>query len=119
MTKISYIGYRFPPVIIQQDGATTAQRTRINRPDDGSARCQGSRVRDQPNDFCPSTPPPTTPPDLSQDPPSIPSVGHANVARLLLRRDRGRMLDLSPLLFLNEIMPSASCTKRFRRPTRM
>jgi len=36
-------------------------RTRINRPDDGSARCRGSRVRDQPNDFCPSTPPPTTP----------------------------------------------------------
>ena len=29
-------------------------RTRINRPDDGSARCRGSRVRDQPNDFCPS-----------------------------------------------------------------
>ena len=36
-------------------------RTRINRPDDGSARCRGSRVRDQPNDFCPSTLPPTTP----------------------------------------------------------
>jgi hypothetical protein len=36
-------------------------RTRINRPDDGSARCRGSRVGDQPNDFCPSTLPPTTP----------------------------------------------------------
>ena len=43
------------------DGAITERRTRINRPDDGSARCRGSRVRDQPNDFCPSTPPPTTP----------------------------------------------------------
>jgi len=36
------------------DGAITERRTRINRPDDGSARCRGSRVRDQPNDFCPS-----------------------------------------------------------------
>ena len=43
------------------DGAITERRTRINRPDGGSARCRGSRVRDQPNDFCPSTPPPTTP----------------------------------------------------------
>jgi hypothetical protein len=42
-------------------GAITERRTRINRPDDGSARCRDSRVRDQPNDFCPSTPPPTTP----------------------------------------------------------
>ena len=39
------------------DGAITERRTRINRPDDG----RGSRVWDQPNDFCPSTPPPTTP----------------------------------------------------------
>src|SRR4249920_1841212 len=43
------------------DGATTERRTRINRPDEGSARCRGSRVRDQPSDFCPSTLPPTTP----------------------------------------------------------
>jgi hypothetical protein len=38
-------------------GATTAQRTHINRPDEGNARCKGSRVRGQPSDFCPSTPP--------------------------------------------------------------
>ena len=43
------------------DGAITERRIRINRPDDGSARCRGSRVRDQPSDFCPSMPPPTTP----------------------------------------------------------
>jgi hypothetical protein len=43
------------------DGAITERRTRINRPDDGSARCRGSRVGDQPNDFCPSTLLPTTP----------------------------------------------------------
>jgi transposase-like protein len=41
-------------------GATTAQRTHINRPDEGNARCKSSRVRGQPSDFCPSTPPPTT-----------------------------------------------------------
>jgi len=42
------------------DGATTERRTRINRPDEGSARYSGSRVRGQPSDFCPSTPPFTT-----------------------------------------------------------
>jgi transposase-like protein len=38
-------------------GATTAQRTHINRPDEGNARCKGSRARGQLSDFCPSTPP--------------------------------------------------------------
>ena len=49
-------------------------------------RCRGSRVRDQPNDFCPSMPPPKhlqrpASPHLSQDTPGIPSLGHADVAR--------------------------------------
>jgi hypothetical protein len=42
-------------------GATTERKIRISRPDGGSARCRGSRVRGQPNDFCPSTPRPPTP----------------------------------------------------------
>ena len=46
-------------------GATTERRTRINQPDDGSARCRGSRVPDQPSDSCPSTRPPTTPSTFS------------------------------------------------------
>jgi hypothetical protein len=64
------------------DSAITERRTRINRPDDGSARCRGSRVRDQPDDFCPSTPPPSTSSATSspEDAPGIPSLGHANVA---------------------------------------
>ena len=41
-------------------GAITERRIRISRPVEGSARCRGSRVRDRPNDFCPSTPRPTT-----------------------------------------------------------
>src|SRR4051794_10657896 len=46
-------------------GVTTEQRTRINQPDDGSARCRGSRVPGQPSDSCPSTRPPTTPSTFS------------------------------------------------------
>jgi hypothetical protein len=51
--------------MIGGDGATTERRTRISRPDDGSAKCRGSRVRDQPSGSCPSTPPPTTPSTFS------------------------------------------------------
>ena len=43
------------------DGAIIERRTRINRPDAGSARCRGSRVWAQPNDFCLFMPQPTTP----------------------------------------------------------
>jgi hypothetical protein len=32
-------------------GGTIERRTRISRPDDGSARCKASRAEDQPNDF--------------------------------------------------------------------
>ena len=34
------------------DGATTERRTRINRPDEGSTRCRGSRVRVGPSVYC-------------------------------------------------------------------
>ena len=38
---------------------------RISQPDDGSARCRGSRARDQLSGSYPSTPPPTTPSTFS------------------------------------------------------
>src|SRR5215813_14350259 len=43
------------------DGATTEPRTRINQPDDESARCKASKVPGQPNDFSPPTQLLTTP----------------------------------------------------------
>src|ERR1700736_4186291 len=42
------------------DGATTAPRIRINRPDDENARCRVSRVRVQPNKFSQPAEPLTT-----------------------------------------------------------
>jgi hypothetical protein len=42
------------------DGATIARRIRINRPDDGSARCKGSKALDRRKDFSQPTPQPTT-----------------------------------------------------------
>ena len=42
-------------------GVTTGLRTRIDRPDEGSARCRVSRAGDQLRDFSPLTPPSTTP----------------------------------------------------------
>jgi putative transposase len=76
------------------DGATTERRTRINRPDEGSARCRGSRVRDQPNDFCPSMPPPTIPSTSSGTSSQQRRTGHSEPrpcrhgAKSPLRHDR-------------------------------
>ena len=42
------------------DGATTEPRTRISRPDEGSARCRASRAQVQPSDFSQPTQPSTT-----------------------------------------------------------
>jgi len=44
----------------QAGGETTERRIRINRPDDESAKCKGSRARGQPKDFPQSTPRSTT-----------------------------------------------------------
>ena len=56
------------PVILESqnamnavDGATIEQRTRTNRPDEGSARCKGSRAWDPREDFSQSTPRSTIP----------------------------------------------------------
>src|SRR5271154_3679304 len=46
--------------IVPADGGTTARRIRINRRDDESARCRGSRALGQPKDFSLSTPRYTT-----------------------------------------------------------
>ena len=46
-------------------GVTTERKTRISQPDDGSARCRGSRAPDQLSGSYPSTPPPTTPSTFS------------------------------------------------------
>jgi hypothetical protein len=46
-------------------GVTTERKTRISQPDDGSARCRGSRAPDQLSGSSPSTPPPTTPSTFS------------------------------------------------------
>ncbi len=89
----------------------TAQRTHINRPDEGNARCKGSRVRGQPSDFCPSTPPPTTSSTSSATSSQQRRTGHSDPppcrrgARSLLRRERDRVHDLSRLSFANVTMP--------------
>ena len=82
-------------VLLNADvGATTAQRTHINRPDEGNARCKGSRVRGQPSDFCPSTPPPTTSSTSSATSSQQRRTGHSEPlpcrrgARSLPRRER-------------------------------
>ena len=47
--------------ITPADGETTEWRIRINRPDDGNARCKVSRASDQHKDFSPFTQQLTTP----------------------------------------------------------
>jgi putative transposase len=49
-----------PAAMSAVGGRTTAPRTRINRPDDGSARCNASRAPAQRRSFCPHTRPSTT-----------------------------------------------------------
>src|SRR5450631_3081072 len=96
-----------PTVMNVGGGVTTERKTRINQPDDGSARCRGSRVPGQPSDSCRSMRPPTTPSTFSAISPPPVRTGSSEPrpcrrgVRPLLRREPDRLDALPHLLFVN------------------